>query len=191
MASAVSSPKVDFCSFRYTLDQNTLLKTSQMECNRRNRRHSKQSSLITIDNYGSVTERVFLNWNLLEMKKFSGHAQNRIMLALNNLNNFDISYDVKVTDKVQCDGQQIQWNVHRKRIRKEGPKWCHFPNQNQVTGLENHIPVTHISSPHSKEAGCCQDSKPAHELYGQGLSIFGEPLNTCYPLSTCQSDIKL
>ena len=108
MASAVSSPKVDFCSFRYTLDQNTLLKTSQTECNRRNRRHSKQSSLITINNYGSVTERVFLNWNLLEMKKFSGHAQNRIMLALNNLNNFDISYDVKVNDKVQCDGQQIQ-----------------------------------------------------------------------------------
>ena len=108
MASAVSSPKVDFCSFRYTLDQNTLLKTSQMECNRRNRRHSKQSSLITINNYKSVTGRVFLNWNLLEMKKFSGHAQNRIMLALNNLNNFDISYDVKVTDKVQCDGQQIQ-----------------------------------------------------------------------------------
>lgn len=29
MASVVSSPTADFCSFRYTYDQNTLLKTSQ------------------------------------------------------------------------------------------------------------------------------------------------------------------
>lgn len=34
------------------------------------------------------------------MKKFSGHAQNRIMPALDNLNNLYINYDVKVTDKV-------------------------------------------------------------------------------------------
>ena len=32
MASVVWSPTADFCSFRYTFDQNTLLKTCAEEC---------------------------------------------------------------------------------------------------------------------------------------------------------------